>query len=84
MIVYFFFTVILIFFFKQILKYKLNNLNIINWYDSINHLNIKKHKKIMDSTECCVCHKNNDQLLMLSCGHDPCIDCAATNYFKGA
>lgn len=31
--------------------------------------------------KCCVCKSNRRQLLMLSCSHDACINCAADNYF---
>jgi hypothetical protein len=27
-----------------------------------------------------MCEQHNEQMLMLSCVHDPCIDCAATHY----
>ena len=33
-----------------------------------------------------ICHQFNDQMLMLQCVHDPCINCAAVHYaeeFKG-
>ena len=29
---------------------------------------------------CSLCNKPNDQMLMLSCIHDPCINCAASAY----
>jgi hypothetical protein len=29
---------------------------------------------------CSLCNKPNDQMLMLSCVHDPCINCAASAY----
>lgn len=29
---------------------------------------------------CVMCDQHNEQMLMLSCVHDPCIDCAATHY----
>lgn len=29
---------------------------------------------------CVICHQPNEQMLMLSCVHDPCINCAATQY----
>ncbi len=31
-----------------------------------------------------MCHKFNDQMLMLTCVHDPCISCAATYYLEEA
>lgn len=35
----------------------------------------------MDVSEFCnLCKKPNDQMLMLACVHDPCINCAATSY----
>jgi hypothetical protein len=35
----------------------------------------------MDLSELCnLCNKPNDQMLMLACVHDPCINCAATSY----
>ena len=35
----------------------------------------------MDVSEFCnLCKKPNDQMLMLACVHDPCINCAATAY----
>ena len=35
----------------------------------------------MDISEVCnLCNKPNDQMLMLKCVHDPCINCAATTY----
>lgn len=33
-----------------------------------------------DNTECVMCHEFNDQMLMLTCVHDPCIECAAAYY----
>ena len=32
------------------------------------------------SETCNLCNKPNDQMLMLSCVHDPCINCAASAY----
>ena len=32
------------------------------------------------SETCSICSKPNDQMLMLSCVHDPCINCAATTF----
>lgn len=32
------------------------------------------------SENCNLCNKPNDQMLMLSCVHDPCINCAASAY----
>lgn len=32
------------------------------------------------SESCSLCNKPNDQMLMLSCVHDPCINCAASAY----
>ena len=32
------------------------------------------------SETCNICNKPNDQMLMLSCVHDPCINCAASAY----
>lgn len=32
------------------------------------------------SETCSLCNKPNDQMLMLSCVHDPCINCAATAF----
>lgn len=32
------------------------------------------------SETCSLCNKPNDQMLMLSCVHDPCINCAASAY----
>ena len=32
------------------------------------------------SENCCLCNKPNDQMLMLSCVHDPCINCAASAF----
>lgn len=29
---------------------------------------------------CSICKKPNDQMLMLSCVHDPCINCAASSF----
>jgi hypothetical protein len=35
----------------------------------------------MDISEVCnLCNKPNDQMLMLKCVHDPCINCAASTY----
>jgi hypothetical protein len=35
----------------------------------------------MNSNETCnLCSKPNDQMLMLACVHDPCINCAASAY----
>lgn len=35
----------------------------------------------MDVSEFChICKKPNDQMLMLACVHDVCINCAATSY----
>lgn len=35
----------------------------------------------MDVSEFChICKKPSDQILMLACVHDVCIECAATNY----
>jgi hypothetical protein len=39
-----------------------------------------------DNEECVICHQYNEQMLMLQCVHDPCINCAAIHYaeeFKG-
>ena len=39
-----------------------------------------------ENEECVICHQFNDQMLMLQCVHDPCINCAAAHYaqeFKG-
>lgn len=33
-----------------------------------------------DVETCNLCNKPNDQMLMLSCVHDPCINCAASAY----
>ena len=32
------------------------------------------------SEVCNICNKSSDQMLMLSCIHDPCLDCAAANF----
>lgn len=32
------------------------------------------------SENCSLCNKPNDQMLMLSCVHDPCINCAASAF----
>lgn len=32
------------------------------------------------SDTCSICKKPSDQMLMLSCVHDPCINCAASNF----
>lgn len=32
------------------------------------------------SDMCNICKKNSDQMLMLSCVHDPCINCAASTF----
>ena len=32
------------------------------------------------SDTCFICKKTNDQMLMLSCVHDPCINCAASAF----
>lgn len=32
------------------------------------------------SDTCYICKKPSDQMLMLSCVHDPCIDCAASSF----
>lgn len=35
----------------------------------------------MDISEVCnICKVPNDQMLMLACPHDPCINCAASAY----
>lgn len=35
----------------------------------------------MDVSDTCnVCKKVSDQMLMLSCVHDPCINCAASSF----
>lgn len=34
--------------------------------------------------QCRICNRKNNQLLVLTCGHDPCIDCAAKHYFTGS
>lgn len=35
----------------------------------------------MDISEVCnLCNKPNDQMLMLKCVHDPCVNCAASTY----
>ncbi len=35
----------------------------------------------MDVSDICsLCKKASDQMLMLSCVHDPCINCAASNF----
>ncbi len=31
---------------------------------------------------CVVCREHHDQMLMLSCVHDPCINCAAKHYVE--
>ena len=37
--------------------------------------------KKMDVSEfCSLCDKPNDQILMLACVHDPCINCASVSY----
>lgn len=32
------------------------------------------------SDVCCICNQTNDDMLMLSCVHNPCITCAASAY----
>ena len=32
------------------------------------------------SDNCHLCRQTNDQMLMLACDHDPCINCAASVY----
>ena len=32
------------------------------------------------SDTCSLCKKSSDQMLMLSCVHDPCINCAANSF----
>lgn len=32
------------------------------------------------SDTCSICKKPSDQMLMLSCVHDPCLNCAASNF----
>lgn len=32
--------------------------------------------------ECTICHQKSDQMLMLTCVHDPCIECALTRYAR--
>lgn len=32
--------------------------------------------------QCAVCEKSSEQLLVLTCEHDPCPSCAAHHYFK--
>ena len=34
------------------------------------------------NSRCAICRQNNDQLLMLTCSHDPCIECASLHYIK--
>ena len=35
----------------------------------------------MDISDTCkICKQPNDQMLMLACDHDPCINCAASAY----
>lgn len=36
------------------------------------------------SEACAVCQRPNEQILLLTCSHDPCIECAALHYFEGA
>jgi|JI6StandDraft_1071083.scaffolds.fasta_scaffold09321_4 hypothetical protein len=37
-----------------------------------------------EDQECVMCHEYNDQMLMLTCVHDPCISCAASSYLEEA
>lgn len=34
--------------------------------------------------KCAVCHRPNEQILLLACEHDSCIRCSALHYFEGA
>lgn len=36
--------------------------------------------KMNISENCFICKKQSDQMLMLSCVHDPCINCAASAF----
>lgn len=38
--------------------------------------------KSMNDNNCIVCKRLSDELLVLSCQHDPCIDCVAKQYFQ--
>lgn len=31
---------------------------------------------------CVMCHESNEQMLMLSCVHDPCVNCAAIHFVE--
>ena len=34
-----------------------------------------------DNIECAKCHKNPDDVLVLTCEHNLCLDCAAANLY---
>lgn len=42
-----------------------------------------KYQSTMSDEEilpCVMCHQHHEQMLMLTCMHDPCINCAAVHY----
>ena len=46
----------------------------------MNKINILFVNKMDVNEVCSLCKKPNDQMLMLACVHDPCINCAASAY----
>lgn len=59
----------------------LGTTKIIFWTEQHDLFSFKNNP--MDETEeCVICHQPNEQMLMLTCVHDPCINCAVEHYSK--
>jgi hypothetical protein len=58
-------------------------------YQTIIHNSAVIFKSMFDNSEeedqqqpCVICGQQHEQMLMLSCVHDPCINCAAIHYVE--
>ena len=61
--------------------YNENIIRIIIIWIKLNYNFVGIRNLLMDVSEFChICKKPSDQILMLACVHDVCIECAATNY----
>lgn len=46
------------------------------------YLNMFDNSEEEEQQPCVICGQHHEQMLMLSCVHDPCINCAATHYVE--